>query len=139
VTYSVLDRGELRDRYTSADVLVFPTEWDEPFGLVPVEAMACGVPVVATGTGGSGEFLLDGLNCVLFPPGDSAGLADAVTRIAGDAALRARLVDRGFATAAELSVDRLADVFEEWHRAAADHFREGQPSEQAPLLDRIQG
>ena len=54
-------RADLRERYRGADLVVFPSEWAEPFGIVPLEAMACGVPVIATGTGGSGEYLEDGV------------------------------------------------------------------------------
>src|SRR5207248_776388 len=64
------DRAELVAAYSGADVCIFPSEWEEPFGLVPLEAMACGTPVVATGTGGSGEFLSHGENSVLFRAGD---------------------------------------------------------------------
>ncbi len=39
----------------AADALLFPVQWEEPWGLVPLEAMASGTPVVATGTGGSGR------------------------------------------------------------------------------------
>jgi glycosyltransferase involved in cell wall biosynthesis len=138
VSYSVVDRDQLRDTYVAADVVVFPVVWDEPFGLVPVEAMACGVPVVATGTGGSGEFLLDGVNCVLFPPGDADGLARAVLRVASEDAVRRRLIEGGLATARELTVDRLADVLEAWHVAASKGFSDGRPAE-LPLLGDIAG
>ncbi len=127
VHFGVVDRSQLRARYAEADVVLFPTEWEEPFGLVPVEAMASGTPVVATGTGGSGEFLVDGGNCLLFPPGDHTALAAAVTRLATDAELRRALVTGGLATANDLSVDRLADVLEAWHVAAAGGFADGQP------------
>ena len=45
--------------------------------------MACGTPVVATGTGGSAEYLRDGENCLLVPPGDADALAAAVARLRG--------------------------------------------------------
>ena len=89
-------RGELAGRYRDADAVVFPSEWEEPFGLVPLEAMACGTPVVATGVGGSGEFLVDGVNCVRFRAGDPAALAAAVRRAGRRRGLRARLVADGF-------------------------------------------
>jgi glycogen(starch) synthase len=111
-------RGDLRDRYRAADVVVFPSEWAEPFGLVPLEAMACGVPVVATGTGGSGEYLEDGVNAVLFPPGDASSLAGAVRRMAGDAALRARIVSGGTETASRMTMDLCAQRLEVLHRRA---------------------
>jgi glycosyltransferase involved in cell wall biosynthesis len=112
-------RTELAGRYRAADVVVFPSEWEEPFGIVPLEAMACGVPVVATGTGGSGEFLHDGVNCLLFRAGDVAGLAGAVTRLAEDPALRSKIVAGGTQTALEMNMDTYADRLEGVHRSAA--------------------
>lgn len=115
-------RAALAERYRAADILVFPSEWEEPFGIVPLEAMASGAVVVATGTGGAAEFLVDGENCVLFPPGDAVALAAAIERAAADAALRQRLVEGGLATAARLTTDHMADRLEALHlRAAAGH------------------
>jgi glycogen(starch) synthase len=129
VRFTLVTRAELRAHYTAADVCVFPIEWDEPFGLVPLEAMACGTPVVTTGRGGSGEFLLHEENCLRFSDGDAAALAECVRRLAGDPELRARLVRGGYRTATELSVDRYADVLEEWHVAAAERFAHGRPDD----------
>ncbi|MBV8387730.1 MAG: glycosyltransferase family 4 protein [Acidimicrobiia bacterium] len=117
VRFSAARRSELSARYRAADVLVFPVRWDEPFGLTPLEAMASGTPVVATGTGGSGEFLVDGVNSLLFAPGKADGLAAAVRRLADDAHLRAALVRGGYDTAARLTVDRQADDLEALHLA----------------------
>ena len=91
--------------YAAADAVLFPVEWEEPWGLVPLEAMAVGRPVVATGTGGSGEYLRDGENCLLFGPGDAHTLAECLTRLADDAALRARLREGGLETAARYPAD----------------------------------
>ncbi|MGH2726158.1 MAG: glycosyltransferase family 4 protein, partial [Actinomycetota bacterium] len=129
VHFTVSAREELGDRFRAADVVVFPTIWDEPFGLVPVEAMACGTPVIATGTGGSGEFLRDGVNCVLVEPGDPRALASAVTRVAGDGELRRHLLEGGLRTSEELTVDRLTDVLEAWHVAAAEGYSSRTPSQ----------
>lgn len=119
VRFSACARPELAARYRAADVLVFPSEWDEPFGLVPLEAMACGVPVVATGTGGSGEFLRDEENCVLFPAGDPDGLAAAVTRLANEPLLREKVVQEGSRTAERYSLEHIADELENLHVEAA--------------------
>jgi glycosyltransferase involved in cell wall biosynthesis len=89
--------------YAEADCVVFPVVWPEPWGLVPLEAMSVGRPVIATGTGGSAEYLRDGVNALLVPPGDAGALAAAVRRLAGDPALRARLVVGGLETAARHS------------------------------------
>jgi glycogen(starch) synthase len=134
-----VDRRLLARHYHDADVVVFPARWAEPFGLVPIEAMACGVPVVATGTGGSAEFLADGHNCLQFESGDAAGLAATVERLAADEALRRRLVAGGLQTAAELDVDRLADVLEQWHTAAVRRFANGRPPDRQPVLARTAG
>jgi glycosyltransferase involved in cell wall biosynthesis len=92
-------RAELRAVYADADVVVFPVVWEEPWGLVPLEAMGLGRPVVATGRGGSGEYLRDGENALLFEAGHAAALANAVRRLADDTGLRARLRTGGLRTA----------------------------------------
>ncbi|HEU5034209.1 MAG TPA: glycosyltransferase family 4 protein [Mycobacteriales bacterium] len=122
----VVPRAQLHAVYRDADALLFPSAWAEPFGLVPVEAMANATPVVAMPTGGAGEYLADEHNCLTAT--DAASLAAAVRRLATDPPLRARLVAGGLATAADLSVDRLADVLEDWHRAAADRYAGGEPA-----------
>lgn len=85
--------------YAEADVVVFGVTWDEPFGLVPLEAMAAGRPLVATATGGAASYLADGDNALLVPRRDPSAIAAAVRRLATDAALRARLVAGGRSTA----------------------------------------
>ena len=62
----------------------------ESFGVVIIEASACGLPVVATRVGGVHETCLDGETGFLVPPGDRQALADAIVRLARDPALRAR-------------------------------------------------
>ena len=99
-------RPELAAAYADCDAVVFPVEWAEPFGLVPLEAMGVGRPVVATGRGGSGEFLRDGDNALLFEAGNAGSLATALERLAGDAQLRERLRSGGFATAPRFARSR---------------------------------
>src|SRR5581483_208114 len=107
--------------------VLFPTEWDEPFGIVPLEAMACATPVIATGTGGSGEFLVDGENSVLFEAGDAAALARAIDALGHDEQLRNRVVSGGLRTASTLTVDALAEGLEAQHVAAAEGVHGVQP------------
>jgi glycogen(starch) synthase len=99
--------------YAAADALVFPVRWREPWGLVPLEAMATGRPVIASRAGGgASEYLVDGGNCLQFTPGDPVGLADAVSRLAGDSALRERLVDAGRETAGRFTQQAFVERIE---------------------------
>jgi glycosyltransferase involved in cell wall biosynthesis len=65
----------------AADCLICPSTWCEAVGLVNLEAMACGVPVVATGRGGIPEYVRDGETGLLFPSGDDAALAKHLRRL----------------------------------------------------------
>jgi glycogen synthase len=87
----VLSRPALAGAYADADAVLFPVRWREPFGLVPLEAMATGTPVIGTASGGAAETLVDGRSAVVVPPDDPDAIATAVRRLARDAALRARL------------------------------------------------
>lgn len=102
------------DVYRSADAVLFPVLWPEPWGLVPLEAMAAGRPVVATGRGGSADFLRDRQNALLFRGGDAQSLAAAVSSLESDPSLREQLREGGFATAAA----HTAEAFD--RRAAAE-------------------
>lgn len=84
-------RDELTSVYSDHDVLLFTSEWDEPFGITLLEAMAVGIPIVATATGGAVEILQDGINCLVFQKGDAAACATAVTRLFNDASLCERV------------------------------------------------
>ena len=112
-----VDRDRLPAVYAQADATLFPVTWFEPYGLVPLESMAVGRPLVATGRGGSGDYLRDGENALLFEAGDAAGLAAAVRRLAGDAALRERLRAGGHATAAERTEARWLDAVVREHES----------------------
>ena len=79
-------RAVLRDYYSAADVFV-TTPWYEPFGITPVEAMACGTPVVGSNVGGIKETVVDGVTGYLVPPADPAALADRLARMLADPAL----------------------------------------------------
>jgi glycosyltransferase involved in cell wall biosynthesis len=72
-----LPQAELVDVVGAADVAVVTPEWDEPYGLVAAEAMACGTPVAAYARGALPE-LVDASTGRLAPPGDIAGLAGAI-------------------------------------------------------------
>jgi glycosyltransferase involved in cell wall biosynthesis len=75
---------------------VFPSVWAEPFGLVLIEAMSAGLPVIGSPVGGSGEILVDEENSITFPPGDHAALAAGIKRLMSDEQLRTRLRQGGY-------------------------------------------
>ena len=76
-----LDRHELRELFASCPVFVFPSTWDEPFGISQVEALSAGCLVVSSGTGGAGETVHDDVNGRRFRPSDSAHLAEVLADI----------------------------------------------------------
>jgi glycosyltransferase involved in cell wall biosynthesis len=107
IEFSSAPRERLPEVYADADAVLFPVQWEEPWGLVPLEAMAVGRPVIASGTGGSAEYLRDGHNCLIYAPrGEPQELAGAVDRLAELRALRAHLRDEGLVTAARFSERR---------------------------------
>ena len=112
-------RAQLPAVYAAADAVIFPVQWQEPWGLVPLEAMAVGRPVIATGRGGSSEYLAHEENSLLFPAGDAAALERAVARLAADGTLRARLRSGGFETARRITEAKWRDIVVEEHRRTA--------------------
>jgi glycogen(starch) synthase len=101
-----VDPAALPALYAAADAVLFPIRWEEPWGLVPLEAMGIGRPVVAVARGGARTYLRDGENSLLIPSEDPRALAAALQRLAGDPELRARLRAGGARTAAEHSAER---------------------------------
>jgi glycosyltransferase involved in cell wall biosynthesis len=95
---------DLLRRYREADMLVH-VALTEGFPQVLVEAMAAGLPAVATDVGGVRAGMDDGALAALVPPSDARAIADAVMRLDDDAALRARLSAAGAARAATLTLD----------------------------------
>jgi len=88
--------AELRAAYGAADVLALPSVLDsrsdtEGLGVVLLEAMSYGVPVIGSKIGGIPDIVIDGETGLLVPPGDSAALATELQRLAQDEDLRARL------------------------------------------------
>jgi glycosyltransferase involved in cell wall biosynthesis len=79
-----IPRSELPQVYADHDILVFPSEWDEPFAITPLEAMVSGLVVVGTTTGGSGELLRDRETAMTFEAGNAADCARAIRDLCDD-------------------------------------------------------
>jgi len=112
-------RGDMANIYSGLDVVV-NTAWREAFGMVVVEAAACGKPVVGTRAGGIPEIITHGEDGYLFPVRDEAALAGLLTDLVRDPALRARLGDAGRANVLKrFSIAAQARAMEEVYREVA--------------------
>lgn len=114
-TFPGFMRGEeLVDAYRAADVFLFPST-TETFGLVALEAMACGVPVIAANTGGVLDIIRDGENGLLFNPERPAEIGALLRRLQQQPALRERLAEQGLQHARSRSwqstMDQLIDYY----------------------------
>jgi glycosyltransferase involved in cell wall biosynthesis len=87
-------REDLASYYCMADVVVYPSLF-EPFGLVPLEAMACQRPVVAYNSGGPAETVEDQVTGLLAQPGNVSDLSECVSRILADADMGRRMGQQG--------------------------------------------
>jgi glycosyltransferase involved in cell wall biosynthesis len=107
---SIVDRvaeEEVVAAYRSHDVLAFPSTY-EGFGMVLLEAMTQRLPVVATPAGCANALVQHEQTGVIVPPRDAASLADALARLLGEPALRARLADAAFRRVRDMSWTRTA-------------------------------
>lgn len=87
-TGHLTDPEEVERAYRSADVLAVPSLWPEPFGIVGLEGMVNGLPVVASRVGGISEWLRDGQTGYLTHPGNPVDLAEKLQRLLSDDELR---------------------------------------------------
>jgi glycosyltransferase involved in cell wall biosynthesis len=95
------------------DVLIFPSIYEEPLARMTQEAMAAGLVVIGTTTGGTKEILRDGETGFTFAPEDADGLVEQVTRLMKDPALRCRLAEAGRQTVMEnFTLDKMVNEIE---------------------------
>jgi glycosyltransferase involved in cell wall biosynthesis len=111
-----VDSDDVAALYSLATVFAYPSLW-EGFGLPVLEAMACGTPVLASDVSSLPEVAGDA--AVLVSPTDVEAIADGLTRLLDDAALRADLVARGLRRAAGFSWERCARETLAVYRAVA--------------------
>ena len=90
-----LTHEETLARYGEADICVVPSIWREPFGLVALEAMAAGLPVCASDTGGLRDIVVHGETGFLFEPGDVAGLSQYLMELLDNRELRIAMGSAG--------------------------------------------
>jgi glycosyltransferase involved in cell wall biosynthesis len=118
-----LDRTGLASLFARSNILSFPSQFAEPFGISQVEAMASGLVVVTSGTGGAAEIVRDGQDGLVHRPDDAAALASKLHMLASDPALFQRLQAAGqrraLSFSADSSVRRIEELAEELIRTAA--------------------
>ena len=111
-----ISQKDLNYRYSKANVFVLPSinymEQTEGLGVVLLEAMASGVPVIGSNIGGIPDIIEDGVNGLLVSPGDPQGLADAIIQILENPELAARFREAGLKTVRDrFSWDKISDQF----------------------------
>jgi glycosyltransferase involved in cell wall biosynthesis len=106
-------RAEMPALLRSADIVVC-SPWYEPFGIVPLEAMACGVPVVSTAVGGLTDTVVDGLTGLHVPPNRPKALYRTIRSLLGNPQLRSAMASAGR--------DRACSRYS-WDRVAAETVR----------------
>ncbi len=111
-----VDHAKLVDYYRAATVYLAPTLY-ETFGYTILEAMACGLPVIASRAGAIPELVQDRVNGLLVPAGDAPALADAITSLLRDAGWRAQMARNSQEKAAGFCLDsvmkRLVEFYEQ--------------------------
>jgi glycosyltransferase involved in cell wall biosynthesis len=114
-----VEHDQLPELYRSADVLAVPSHYEGGLGMVYLEAMACGLPVVAGAGGGAAEAVAHGETGILLQTGQAEEAAAAIGRLCADARLRARLGAAGRARVTErFSIERYGvRVAEAYERA----------------------
>lgn len=105
-----IPRPKMSQFWNSVDIAVVPS-LTESFGLVALEALACGVPVVAAAAGGLKEIVVDGQCGLLVPPGDAASLTRALRLLLSDESLRLRLSAGARVRARNFSIQHRSRMF----------------------------
>ncbi len=93
----LVNHEQVPQYFSMADVFVIPSLY-EPLGIVTIEAMACGVPVIGTNVDGIPDVVEDGKNGILVPPGDAEQLAEAIVKLLRDEDTRNRFAREGLET-----------------------------------------
>jgi glycosyltransferase involved in cell wall biosynthesis len=123
-----LDAADLAHELAEASVVAIPSVWPEPFGLVGIEALAAGRPVVASATGGTADWLDAGETGLCVAPGDAVALARALNELLQDPERQARMGAAGrAAVAARFSRERHVEGLVRAYRMARSNWESGAP------------
>ena len=105
------DQDTLQYYYSAAEMVVMPSDY-ESFGMVALESMACGTPVIASDVGGLAHLVKQGRTGYRVPARDPEALANKITRLLGNAGLRRRIGQRASCWAESYAWPRVADKIE---------------------------
>jgi glycosyltransferase involved in cell wall biosynthesis len=113
-----LSHDQLSGYYQNCSMVVVPSTWPEPFGIVGIEAMAYQNPVIAFNIGGISDWCEDGATGLLVKPGDETALAEKINLLIENPALASRMGKKGRETVEmrftpEIHVDRLLSIFDD--------------------------
>lgn len=109
-----IPQDELIEYYDRSDMMIMPSIWQEPFALVTAEAMARGLPVIASDVGGTGERIIHNVNGLLVKPGDERALASAIRELVENPDKHERLSQGARATIFEhFTVEKCTDRVEQ--------------------------
>jgi glycosyltransferase involved in cell wall biosynthesis len=131
VTFHSAAPEEMPEVYRRHDALLFTSEWEEPFALTPLEAMASGLPVIGTMTGGSAELFEHCKNALTYNAGNGLQLAQNIVRLANDSALREQIAAQGQTqvrkhfklTNIVAQIERYLDEsLRDWHQPRLPHY-----------------
>jgi glycosyltransferase involved in cell wall biosynthesis len=128
-----VDNQRIAAIYEQIDVLVVPSVWPENNPVTITEAMASGLPVIASDIGGISELVEHGVTGLLAPPRDPRALADIIERLLKDPDLRREMGQNGFTTIRQHDVrDQVARLLEIFDGVASQR-----PATRGPQLDVV--
>lgn len=128
------------DRLARASVFCAPSLRGESFGIVLIEAMAAGVPVVSTNIDGYRNVATDGTNAILVEPGNAQSLASSLARVLTDSRCAEQLAAQGLVRARQFSMDALADHYLDLYQRALHLEATNITTIQVPrMLKRFEG
>ncbi|GGA40202.1 hypothetical protein CYANOKiyG1_58420 [Okeania sp. KiyG1] len=108
-----LSRPQLLNLYGTHNVFVFPSVWQEPFGISQIEGMAAGMLLITSGTGGASEVVKNNVSGLTFPPGNAESLAAALIKLVEDREGWKNIAMTGVKRAFEIfDIERSVDILE---------------------------